>query len=114
MDWETEITEACRADGKHDPALIAQCAADVKLEPIEWLWAGRIAVGKLTLIAGEAGLGKSQLSLAMAAAVTTGGVWPCDEGRAPRGNVIILSAEDSAADTVVPRLRAVGADYAVS
>jgi len=42
--------------------------------------------------------------------VTVGGEWPCGEGRAPCGNVIILSAEDGAADTTVPRLMAVGAD----
>jgi hypothetical protein len=94
------------------PALIAQCAADVTPEPVEWLWPGRVALGKLTLIAGEAGLGKSQLSIAMAAAVTTGGEWPCREGRASQGNVVILSAEDGAADTVVPRLIAAGADRA--
>ena len=58
------------------PELIARCAADVKPEPVEWLWPGRVALGKLTLIAGEAGLGKSQLSVAMVAAVTTGGPWP--------------------------------------
>src|SRR5262245_3624196 len=92
------------------PELIARCAADVKPEPVEWLWPGRVALGKLTLIAGEAGLGKSQLAIAMAAAVTTGGEWPCREGRAPLGSVVILSAEDGAADTVVPRLIAAGAD----
>jgi hypothetical protein len=88
------------------PALIMQCAADVTPQPVEWLWQGRIALGKLTLIAGEAGLGKSQVSLAMAAAVTTGGEWPCGEGRAPQGSAVILSAEDGAEDTVVPRLMA--------
>jgi putative DNA primase/helicase len=92
------------------PELIARCAADVKPEPVEWLWPGRIALGKLTLMAGEAGLGKSQLSIAMAAFVTTGGEWPCREGRAPQGSVVILSAEDDAADTIVPRLMAAGAD----
>jgi putative DNA primase/helicase len=92
------------------PALIMQCAADVAPQPVEWLWPGRIALGKLTLIAGEAGLGKSQLSIAMVACVTTGGEWPCREGRAPQGSVVILSAEDGAADTVVPRLMAAGAD----
>jgi putative DNA primase/helicase len=92
------------------PALIMQCAADVTPQPVEWLWQGRIALGKLTLIAGEAGLGKSQVSLAMAAAVTTGGEWPCGEGRAPQGSAVILSAEDGAEDTVVPRLMAAGAD----
>jgi putative DNA primase/helicase len=92
------------------PALIIQCAADVTPQPVEWLWPERIALGKLTLIAGEAGLGKSQVSLALAAAVTTGGEWPCREGRAPQGSVVVLSAEDGPADTVVPRLMAAGAD----
>ena len=69
-----------------------------------------LRIGKQTLIAGEAGLGKSQIGIAMAAAVTTGGPWPCNEGHAPLGNVIILSAEDDAADTIVPRLLAAGAD----
>ena len=92
------------------PELIARCAADVKPEPVEWLWPGRVALGKLTLIAGEAGLGKSQLSVAMMAALTTGGPWPCGEGQAPIGSAIILSAEDGAADTIVPRLIAANAN----
>jgi putative DNA primase/helicase len=91
-------------------ALIVQCAADITVKPPEWLWSGRVAVGKLTLIAGEPGLGKSQVSIAMAATVTTGGPWPCGEGRAPLGNAIILCAEDGAADTIVPRLMAAGAN----
>jgi AAA domain-containing protein len=90
--------------------LVSRCAADIPPQPIEWLWPWRVAIGKQTLIAGEAGLGKSQIGIAMAAAVTTGGPWPCNEGRAPLGNVIILSAEDDPADTIVPRLLAAGAD----
>jgi RecA-family ATPase len=65
---------------------------------------------KLTLVAGEAGLGKSQVSIAMAAAVTTGSDWPCAEGRALQGDVVILSAEDGVADTILPRLIEAGAD----
>ena len=91
-------------------ALVMQCAADITVKPPEWLWPGRIAVGKLTLVAGEAGLGKSQVSIAMASTVTTGGAWPCGEGRAPLGDVIFLCAEDGAADTIVPRLMATGAN----
>jgi putative DNA primase/helicase len=90
--------------------LIAQCAADVTPEPVQWLWPGRVALGKLTLITGEAGLGKSQISVSMAAAVTTGSDWPCGEGRAPLGNVVILAAEDGVGDTMVPRLMASGAN----
>jgi hypothetical protein len=61
-------------------------------------------------VAGEPGTGKSQLSVAIIAAITTGGEWPCGEGRSPLGSVIILSAEDGAGDTIVPRLMAAGAD----
>jgi putative DNA primase/helicase len=71
---------------------------------------GRVGIGKLTLIAGEPGLGKSQLSLAIAVAVTTGGAWPDGSGRAPLGSVIILSAEDGVADTIRPRFDAAGGD----
>ena len=92
------------------PELVIERASDIPVKPVEWLWPGRIAIGKLTLLAGEAGLGKSQVVIAMAAAITTGGLWPCDEGTAPLGSVIFLSAEDSAADTVVPRLMAAGAN----
>ena len=81
--------------------LVSRCAAEIAPEKIEWLWTGRLALGKHTCIAGEPGAGKSQLSIAIIAAVTTGGEWPCGEGRAPVGNVIVLSAEDGAADTIV-------------
>jgi KaiC/GvpD/RAD55 family RecA-like ATPase len=90
--------------------LVSRCAAEIEPEKIEWLWAGRIARGKHTCLAGEPSTGKSQLSIAMTATVTTGGQWPCGEGKAPLGNVIILSAEDGAADTIIPRLLAAGAD----
>jgi putative DNA primase/helicase len=90
--------------------LIVKRAADISPEPVEWLWPGRIAIGKQTLVAGEAGLGKSQVTIAVAGAVSKAGPWPCGEGSAPLGNVIILSAEDGASDTVIPRLMAAGAD----
>jgi hypothetical protein len=91
-------------------ALVSRCAAEIAPEKIEWLWSGRIARGKHTCIAGEPGTGKSQLSIAIIAAVTTAGEWPCGEGKAPLGSVIVLSAEDGASDTIIPRLIAAGAD----
>jgi putative DNA primase/helicase len=90
--------------------LVSRCAAEIPPEKIEWLWPSRLARGKHTCIAGEPGTGKSQLSIAVIAAVTTAGQWPCDEGQAPLGSAIILSAEDGASDTIVPRLLAAGAD----
>jgi hypothetical protein len=93
-----------------ESSLFVRRASEIEPQSIQWLWPFRIAIGKQTLIAGEPGLGKSQLTIALAAAVSTGGHWPCDEGRASLGSVIILSAEDDAADTIVPRLSAAGAD----
>ena len=84
--------------------------SEVKPEPINWLWPGRIPKGKITLIAGHPGLGKSQVTVSIAAIVSSGGIWPVDEMPADVGNVLILSAEDGIADTIKPRLLAAGAD----
>ncbi len=110
-----QLVEQCSVEwsAKSDssgPALICRCASEIELEPVEWLWCDRLARGKHTCIAGEPGTGKSQLSIAIAAAISTGGKWPFGEARAPQGSVLMLSAEDGAADTIVPRLHAVGAD----
>jgi hypothetical protein len=87
------------------------CLADVEPEPVHWLWPDRFALGKLSLIAGEPGLGKSFLTLDMAARVSRGTGWPCNEtiGSEPAG-VVLLSAEDDIKDTIAPRLIAAGAD----
>ena len=92
--------------------LYMRTASEIAVEPVAWLWPARIALGKLTLIAGEPGLGKSQLCAALAAAVSAGARWPQSEARAPAGSVVIFSAEDDASDTIVPRLAAAGAELA--
>ena len=84
--------------------------SDVQPEAVEWLWPGRYARGKITLIDGDPGQGKSVLTMDSAARVTTGRDWP-DGQRCPiRGSVLLLGAEDGLADTVRPRLDAAGAD----
>jgi hypothetical protein len=107
-----QVVSSRAESGKHARGrrLVVRRAADITPEPISWLWPHRIAVGKLTLLAGQPGLGKSQLTAALAAATTAGERWPCNEGSAPVGSVIVLSAEDDAADTQIPRLLAAGAD----
>ena len=108
-----EKPNKAQANGQSKPRakrLVIKCASEIDIEPVEWLWPGRLAVGKTTLVGGDPGLGKSQLSSFIAATLSTQGRWPCDEGRAPQKNTIILSAEDGAADTIVPRLVAAGAD----
>lgn len=78
-------------------------------QPLEWLWHGFYPLGKVSLLSGNPGLGKSQITLEIAARVSTGKAWPTGEA-GKRGRVILVSAEDDAADTIVPRLNAVGAD----
>jgi len=78
-------------------------------EPIRWLWPGWLALGKLALLAGAPGTGKTTAALNMAATVTVGGHWP-DGSRCPAGDVLIWSGEDDPADTLLPRLVAAGAD----
>ena len=84
--------------------------ADVEPETVKWLWPNRIAFGKLTLIVGDPGTGKSFLTRDLAARVSRGSPWPDDQSaHAQCGSVVILSAEDGLADTIRPRLDAAGA-----
>ena len=89
-----------------------RCGADIKPLPITWLWPGWVPAGKLTILAGAAGTGKTTLALALAAVLTSGGRWPDGSECKQLGNVLIWSSEDVADDTLVPRLIASGADLA--
>lgn len=90
---------------------ISRCLADIEAKPVRRLWKDRIALGKLSIVVGQPGRGKSQIMAAFAARVTTGGLWP-DGARCPAGSVILISGEDDAADTIKPRAIAAGADFA--
>lgn len=90
--------------------LLCTRAADLAPQSIQWLWPHRIALGKVTLLIGDPGLGKSLLTVGLAAHVTNGRPWPVDSAPCEKGDVIFLSAEDDAADTIRPRLDAAGAD----
>lgn len=86
-----------------------QCAADIILEAIRWLWIGWLAKGKLHILAGAAGDGKTTIAMVLASIVSKGDYFP-DGSKSPQGSVVIWSGEDSAADTLVPRLMAGGAN----
>ena len=83
----------------------------IEPEAVRWLWPGWLARGKLHILGGHPGDGKSTLAIAVAANLSTGGSWP-DGGRAPLGRALIMPAEDGIADTVIPRLREHHADTA--
>ena len=97
-------------EDKPEDGLVTVRASDVPAEAIDWLWRGRLPMGKVSVLAGEGGLSKSMLLCWIAATVSSGGLWPNNEGRSRIGSTIILSAEDDIADTVIPRLMAAGAN----
>lgn len=98
--------DATPEDGTH-----VVCLADVQPEKVSWLWPGYVPLGKLTVLEGDPGLGKSTLALGLAAAVSRGGTLP-GGGRAEPSGVVIITYEDGLADTIRPRLDAAGADVA--
>lgn len=83
--------------------------ADVEPEHVTWLWPGRIPLAKITLLDGDPGLGKSSLTLDLAARTSVGASMP-DGSPGVAGGVVILSAEDGVADTIRPRVEAAGGD----
>ncbi|WP_339730814.1 AAA family ATPase [uncultured Pseudomonas sp.] len=85
-------------------------ATHITPQAIRWAWPGWLALGKLTILAGAGGTGKTTLSIGLAAVLTSGGRWPDGEICKERRSVIIWSSEDDPADTIVPRLIAAGAD----
>lgn len=89
--------------------VVLVCGGTLKPQPIAWVWEYWLAQGKLHVLAGAPGQGKTTLALAFAATLTIGGRWP-DGARCTAGNVLIWSGEDDPADTLLPRLMAMGAD----
>lgn len=90
-------------------AVILTKASAIKVVPVQWLWQDWLAQGKVHLLAGAPGQGKTTIALAFAATVSAGGKWPDGQRCAP-GNVLVWSGEDDAADTLIPRLMAMGAN----
>lgn len=108
-----EKVPTAAADGSAVSAVAERMRmGNVRPEPVKWLWPGRIPFGKLTILDGDPGLGKSLLSLDLAARVSTGRPMPDgtkSDLSGPAG-VVLLSAEDDPADTIRPRLDAAGAN----
>src|SRR5919112_5637798 len=91
------------------PEEIGKLLSGVEPEEVELLWPSWLALGKLALVDGDPGLGKSALTLDLAARVSAGKALP-GRARCEVGGVVLLSAEDGLADTIRPRLDAAGAD----
>lgn len=92
------------------PGPVLVTLSSVQRERVEWIWPGYLARGKLHIMDGDPGLGKSTAALDIAARLSRGAMMPDGSpGTTPAG-VVILTAEDGLADTVRPRLEAAGAD----
>src|SRR5262249_39157693 len=89
--------------------LLTVKASDVEMRPPLWLWQDFIPFEELTIIGGLPKVNKSCVTLSFAATVTTGREWP-DGDRIKPMNVLLFSAEDKRDTTIVPRLKAMGAD----
>ncbi len=85
------------------------CMANVQPETVSWLWYPYIPLGKLTLLEGDPGIGKSWVSLAIATAVSLGKGLPGTEVAEPQ-MVLLASAEDGLGDTLRPRFDAMAAN----
>src|SRR5215212_3954620 len=86
--------------------------SEVQAETVEWLWERRIPLGKITVLDGDPGLGKSVLTTDLAARATMGRAMPYGFRKRQPAGVVILSAEDGAGDTIRPRFDAAGGDPA--
>ena len=85
-------------------------AHHVRAEPVSWLWPLRLPLGKPVILDGDPDLGKSLLTLDLCARLSTGRPFPDGQPGPGPANALVLSAEDAAHDTIVPRLLRLGAD----
>lgn len=95
----------------HGPQPILVSVSSVEAKPVQWLWQEYFPLGKLAVIAGDPGLGKSLITVDMAARLSIGK--PMPDGSTPfplPSSTIFLTAEDAIGDTIRPRLEAAGAD----
>lgn len=90
--------------------LVAQPLSKLPMEPTYWLWEHIIPEREITLVGGNPGVGKSQFASWLTAQITRGAL-PGDNHQEP-GGVLYLTTEDDYHSTVVPRLKAAGADLA--
>lgn len=95
------------------PFIIGRTCDQITPQQVRFLWPGRIPFGRLTVMAGAGGLGKSWTTTDTAARFSTGVGWPdAPHVKGEQGFTLIMNSEDDPEDTIVPRLIDAGADLA--
>jgi hypothetical protein len=108
LEWKRQNPDAVQGRAPRARAAVADdtgvvCLADIRQRRTSWLWKGRIPLRAITMLDGDPGVAKSTIAIDWAARVTTGRKWP-DGQRCTRGSVLILTAEESLAETIAPRI----------
>jgi hypothetical protein len=85
-------------------------ASEMARRPVEWLWPGRLALGKVAVLEGDPGLGNSFLALDLCARLSAGRPWPDDAPSPAPAPCVYINGEDGTEATIGPRLLALGAD----
>ncbi len=96
-------------EGATPTSIASARASTVEPEEVRWLWERRVPLGKLTIFDGDPDVGKSVVTMYIAACVSSGRNFP-DGAKCEAGNVAIVNVEDGPGDTIRPRLEAAGAD----
>jgi hypothetical protein len=111
-EYSYEHNSYASRSGNGEEAIVGEYGillSEVVSERVRWLWEGRIALGKLNLVDGDPGTGKSAATTDWTARVSAGLPWP-DGSACEAAGVVICSAEDGLADTIRPRFDAAGGD----
>ncbi len=104
-----DLYRMCEEATDPDAVPVGTPMAEIAPETVEWLWCRRIPKGKVSILDGDHGKGKSTILYDLAARVSAGLNLP-DGQSVEKAGVIIVSREDGAADTIVPRFIAAGGD----
>lgn len=108
----TEPDEVQLLGQSEEPILL--WANEIQPEEVKWLWYPYVPYGKITILEGHPGVGKTWLALQIVAAASQGLTLPDQNGnpsvQVPQSKCLYLTAEDGLGDTLVPRLQAMGAN----
>ena len=107
---KSALIDAVKQDKTAPLRLDVHNLATVQPETVTWLWYPYIPLGKVTMLDGDPGSGKSWLTLSLAATLSTGAPWYGTTEKRKPARTLLIGAEDGLADTIVPRLTMMGSD----